>query len=63
MSRPTLSLRDVVEQARKLPCAPWLLPKLLKLLEDPDAAAEAVEALIKLDSGLATATLRLANSA
>ncbi len=63
MSHPTLPLTRLVDEARKLPCAPWLLPKLLLLLDDPDAAAGDVEALIRLDSGLAAATLRLANSA
>lgn len=58
-----LSLTGLIEQARQLPCAPWLLPKLLNLLEDRDAAADQIESLIKLDAGLATATLRLANSA
>jgi putative nucleotidyltransferase with HDIG domain len=63
MSHPALPLSRVIEQARQLPCAPWLLPKLMSLLEDPDASAADVEDLIKVDSGLAAATLRLANSA
>lgn len=63
MSAPSIPLPGLIEEAKKLPCAPWLLPKLLDLLEDRDAAAEQIESLIKLDSGLATATLRLANSA
>lgn len=63
MTQLPLPLSDLVEQARRLPCAPWLLPKLLDLLNDPAAAAEQIEGLIKLDAGLATATLRLANSA
>jgi putative nucleotidyltransferase with HDIG domain len=63
MSAPHIPLPGLIEAAKQLPCAPWLLPKLIELLEDRDAAAEQIESLIKLDSGLATATLRLANSA
>lgn len=58
-----LSLAKVVAAARALPSAPWLLPKLMGLLDDVDAGADDVEALIRLDSGLASGTLRLANSA
>lgn len=63
MSHVVPSLSRLVDDARQLPCAPWLLPKLITLLGNPDADAADVEALIKLDSGLAAATLRLANSA
>jgi putative nucleotidyltransferase with HDIG domain len=63
MSHPVIPLRELVEAAKKLPCAPALLPKLLKLLDDPDATSDQIESLIKLDSGLAAAMLRLANSA
>lgn len=59
----TLSLRDVSAQAAKLPAAPWLLPKLMALLGDAEAAAEQVETVIRTDAGLASGTLRLANSA
>lgn len=63
MSVRLIPLAGLIEQAQKLPCAPWLLPKLMNVLHDPAAAAEQIEELIRLDSGLATATLRLANSA
>lgn len=63
MSAGPLTLSQVVEKARRLPAAPWLLPKLMALLSDPDAAAGQVEDLIKMDSGLASGSLRLANSA
>jgi len=63
MSHPVIPLPQLVERAKTLPCAPWLLPKLLKQLDDPDSTAEDIEALIKLDSSLASATLQLANSA
>lgn len=57
------SLSEVVRKATALPSAPWLLPKLMEQLANPDAAADQVEALIRMDSGLASGTLRLANSA
>lgn len=63
MSHPVVPLSKLVAEAQKLPCAPSLLPKLLKLLDDSDATSEQIESLIKLDSGLAAAMLRLANSA
>lgn len=63
MNTPDLPLTGLIDRARELPCAPWLLPRLLNLLDDPDAAADQIESLIRLDAGLATATLRLANSA
>lgn len=62
MNEPPLLL-DVLKRARALPSAPWLLPKLMEKLSDPDAAADQVEALIRVDAGLASGTLRLANSA
>ncbi len=63
MSRSTISLTEVIKRAAALPAAPWLLPKLMEQLADPDSAADQVEALIKMDTGLASGTLRLANSA
>jgi putative nucleotidyltransferase with HDIG domain len=63
MSNTVVPLPQLVEKARSLPCAPWLLPKLMEQLAAPDTTADQIEALIKLDSGLATETLRLANSA
>jgi len=63
MNRNTPPLAEVVSKAGALPSAPWLLPKLMQLLADPDSASDQVEALIRLDSGLASGTLRLANSA
>ena len=58
---PTLS--EVCEKALRLPCSPALLPRLVKVLEDDDASASELEAIITLDPALAAATLRLANSA
>lgn len=58
-----LPLQMVCEMAKNIPCSPWLLPKLVKMLEDPTSNAHDVEMLIMKDSGLAAATLKMANSA
>jgi putative nucleotidyltransferase with HDIG domain len=63
MNRITVPFGDVVGRAAALPAAPWLLPKLMQRLADTDSAADQVESLIKMDTGLASGTLRLANSA
>lgn len=64
MNNPTPpALSDVVSKAKELPSAPWLLPKLMQRLADSDSGADQIEALIKMDAGLASGTLRLANSA
>lgn len=64
-SPPTdvMPMQLVCEMARNLPCAPWLLPKLMVQLSKPTTTAQEIEALIRLDSGLGSETLRLANSA
>ncbi len=56
-------LQDVCVQALKLPCGPSLLPRLIAILHDPESTAADIERIIALDSSLAAATLRLANSA
>jgi len=58
-----LPLQMVCEMAKNIPCSPWLLPKLVKMLENPASNAHDVELLILKDSGLAAATLKMANSA
>lgn len=57
------SLDHVCTQALSLPCSPTLLPRLIATLQQEDSTATEVENLIRLDSALAVATLRLANSA
>jgi len=57
------SLDDVCARALKLPCAPALLPRLISSLQDSESTASEIEGIITLDSSLAAATLRLANSA
>jgi putative nucleotidyltransferase with HDIG domain len=58
-----MPLHLVCEMSRTLPCAPFLLPKLMVQLAKPTTTAQEIEAIIRLDSGLGSETLRLANSA
>ncbi len=56
-------LDEVCRRALALPCSPSLLPRLTALLHQPQADIEELTALIRLDPVLASATLRMANSA
>lgn len=58
---PTLA--EVCAQALKLPAAPVLIPRILKVLAKEDSSIGEFEAVVKLDTALAASTLRLANSA
>lgn len=57
------SLTQVCEHALQLPCSPALLPQLRCALKEEHGTAAEIDRLIRTDSALATATLRLANSA
>ncbi len=57
------SLEAVCEKAARLPCSPVLLPRLSKALANEGTTAEELEEIIVVDPALASATLRLANSA
>ena len=58
-----ITLEYVCERAAKLPCAPDLVPKLMMVLDDPNASDGALAELIAQDAGTAAAVFRLANSA
>jgi putative nucleotidyltransferase with HDIG domain len=59
-----IPLQMVVEMARNIPCAPWILPQLMDLLGHPEKAdAQNIQAIMMKDSGLVSAVLRTANSA
>lgn len=60
---PPPTIEQVCDKARRLPCAPSLLPKLSAALQSDESSALEIERLISLDASLAGATLRLANSA
>jgi HD-like signal output (HDOD) protein len=57
------NLEEVCEKAARLPCSPVLLPRLSKALASDGTTADELEAIIVVDPALASATLRLANSA
>jgi len=57
------TLEQVCERALRLPCSPALLPRLISALQSPDTSADDIAAIITVDPGLASSTLRLANSA
>ena len=57
------TLEAVSQRALRLPCAPAMLPRLAAALQSDETSAAQIERLITLDTSLAAATLRLANSA
>lgn len=64
MSLPGVPAIDqVCKRAAALPCSPVLLPRLSKAVQSANASADELESIILLDPALASATLRLANSA
>lgn len=58
-----LSIEDVVDRARAIPCAPALLPRLIRAVQSSDTNADEIERLVQTDPALASAVLRIANSA
>jgi len=57
------SIEQVCERALRLPCSPALLPRLITTLQSPNSSADDIASIITVDPGLASSTLRLANSA
>lgn len=57
------TIEQVCERALGLPCSPAMLPRLINVLVAPDSSANEIADIIMVDSSLASATLRLANSA
>ncbi len=62
-SSTVIPLQMVCEMARNIPCAPWIFPKVTKLLKDENSSREQIEEVIRQDTGLASTMLRVANSA
>lgn len=58
-----VSIEEICEGARQLPCAPSLLPRLLAVLKREDAGLDDLQELIAQDPGLSAAMLKVANSA
>ena len=57
------TIEQVCERALGLPCSPAMLPRLINVLVAPDSSANEIADIIMVDTSLASATLRLANSA
>jgi putative nucleotidyltransferase with HDIG domain len=62
MSEP-LTILDVVEKAKSLPCSPVLLPKLISLLSSSESNIQEIERFVKQDASLTAVTMKVANSA
>jgi len=60
---PPLTIGEVCDWALKLPSSPAILPQLGSALLQTEGTAGEIERIIRLDSALAAATLRLSNSA
>jgi HD-like signal output (HDOD) protein len=58
-----MNVEEVLNKIEKLPPAPAVLPKLLKLLSDMDSDPEDIVRLIKVDPALTAQVLKLSNSA
>lgn len=58
-----LPLTTVLDMAKTIPCSPAVVPGLLALVQQDDVEIHSVERVIRMDTGLTTAVLRLANSA
>lgn len=57
------SIEEVCAEALRLPCSPALLPRLAVALQSESSSTEEISKLIQIDLTLASATLRMANSA
>ena len=57
------SIEQVCNDALKLPCSPSLLPRLSEALQSDSSSTAEISSIIQIDPALASATIRLANSA
>ena len=57
------SIEQVCTDALKLPCSPSLLPRLSEALQSESSSTAEISNIIQIDPALASATIRLANSA
>jgi HD-like signal output (HDOD) protein len=57
------TIEEVCTEALRLPCSPSLLPRLSLALQSESSSTDEISKLIQIDATLASATLRLANSA
>lgn len=60
---PKVSLAEVVAKVERLPELPQVAMRVSQMLEDPNASAEKLADVIRLDPGFTSQVLRLCNSA
>lgn len=58
-----VSREEIIACAERIPPLPQNAIKLLKLLDDPDSNSSQLAKVVSLDTGIASAVLRIANSA
>jgi len=61
-SSNALNLASIIRDVEQLPSAPKVIPRLMRLLEDGNSSSSEVSAFIRLDPGIASRVLRVANS-
>ena len=61
--RPPITPGDMVGEMQDLPLAPKVLPRLKRLLSDPNSTLQEIAGLIRLDPAIAARVLQVANSA
>jgi HD-like signal output (HDOD) protein len=57
-----MTIDEICLKAQQIPASPSILPTLLRLLDDKDAALSDLDAVIRQDTALTAAVLRMANS-
>ncbi|MEX0322914.1 MAG: HDOD domain-containing protein [Puniceicoccaceae bacterium] len=58
-----LTIAEICEKAKEMPCCPSILPQVMELLNRDDAGIMDLEDVILRDQALAAAVLKMANSA
>ena len=58
-----MNLEEILANLKTLPPAPRVMPKLLKLLNDPDSSSSAIVDLVGLDASLTARLIGISNSA
>lgn len=61
-ARPPLTPDEVVRRLRHVPSTPRVLPRLKRLLSDPNSSLDRIVGLIRLDPGIAARVLQTGNS-
>lgn len=57
-----MKLNDIIASIEQLPATPQVLPKLMKVLRDPEASANEIVEIIRLDPSLTAQVLKVSNS-